>query len=77
MGEMILKIQKRVKLEYRISDKAEVERLIKQFEKLKSQSGKKNNETESIVGIWKDRFPSNKNSVDVAKELRTKAWTRS
>ncbi|MBS1552287.1 MAG: hypothetical protein JST15_09505 [Bacteroidetes bacterium] len=77
MGEIILKIPKKIKLEYRISDQAEAEKLIDKFEKMKSRSTKKKNIDESIVGIWKNRFPTNQSSVENAKELRKKAWTRS
>lgn len=77
MGEIILKISKKIKLEYRISDNDEADRLIKKFEKMKTQSLKKKNIDESIVGIWKNRFPVNQNSIEISKELRKKAWTRS
>ncbi|MGB4853314.1 MAG: hypothetical protein WBQ38_13445 [Ignavibacteria bacterium] len=76
MGEIILKISKKIKLEYRISDNDEADRLIKKFEKMKTKPFKKKNIDESIVGIWKNRFPTNQSSVENAKELRKKAWTR-
>jgi len=79
MGKIILRIPRRIILEYQISDNAEVEKLIKKFEKIKkenSQNGSKVTSNEKVVGIWKDRFPSNKSSVAIAKQLRKKAWTR-
>ena len=78
MGKIILKIPKKVKLEYQINDVNEAENLIKRFEKLNKSKKKKRSlkDNEQIIGIWKNRFPINKSSVQIAKELRKKAWTR-
>ncbi|MCB0729156.1 MAG: hypothetical protein KDD00_16945 [Ignavibacteriae bacterium] len=77
MGEIIIKIPNKVNLEYKISDSMEIEKLIKKFEKMKTKSSKKVLVDNSIVGIWKNKFSPKKNSVNIAKELRKEAWTRS
>jgi hypothetical protein len=52
----------------------EILKLIGIIEKRTSVSSKKKIVDKSIVGIWKDKFPKNKSTIKIAKDLRKEVW---
>jgi len=77
MGSINITVTGNINLEYKIENSQVVEKIIRL---IKSTTEKKKTKkipgANEIVGIWKDRFPSELPSSIVQKELRESTWKR-
>ena len=75
MGEIIIKIPQPMRREFQINDEEFARHLVASLEAV-SASQHSSDESDDIVGIWKDRQGIT-DPVEFARQLRREAWTRS
>jgi hypothetical protein len=73
MGKLIINGPQNINMEYEVVNLEVIKNLIELFKNTEITE----KSDDEIVGLWKDRFPSNINSTDIHDTWRNKLWERS